>query len=189
MHLYVGKVIRCRYWHFNSRNNLNWHNLKLKWLRHFFMGNRGRFKRGFNGVKCRVGCYSRVWAVAASMWAIKACMWTAAACIWAVKSSMSGVTSSMHDTFVLCGLLNPLCMMCRRYTWCAGAMHDVQRYVGCYNLYVWRTCAMWAVTASTWVVTGAVTGAVWALTSSLHSTQALCGLLNPLCMICRRYMG
>ena len=46
-----------------------------------------------------------------------------------------------------------------------------RRYVGCCILYAWCTCVMLA------------------FTSSMCDPQALCGLLQPLCMMHRRYVG
>ena len=58
---------------------------------------------------------------------------------------------------------------------------------------VWAVAAfMSAVTASMLTVTSsiwAVTDAVWAIIASMHDAQALCGLLHPLCMLDRRYVG
>ena len=51
---------------------------------------------------------------------------------------------------------------------------------------VWAvTVAVWAVAASMW----AVIAFMWAVTASMYDVQALCGLLYPLWMMYRRYVG
>ena len=82
-------------------------------------------------------------------------------------------------SYLLCGLLQPLCMMCRRYVGCYGL------YVGCYSLYVWCVDDVLAVASSM--------HDAQALCELLHPLcgflQAPCGLLHPLCMLHRRYEG
>ena len=69
---------------------------------------------------------------------------------------MWAVTASMYDVQALSGLLQPLCILYRRY-------------VSCYILFACCTCVMWAVTSS-----------LWDVTSSMYDVQALCGLLHVL---------
>ena len=85
--------------------------------------------------------------------------------MWAVASSMWAVTSSMHDVQALCGLLQPLCIMHRRY-------------VGCYILYACCTCVMWAVASYMYDVQ-ALCGLLHVLTLTITLIKVQCTARNP----------
>jgi len=92
-------------------------------------------------------------------------MWAVASSIWAVTSSIWDITSSIYDVYALCGLLQPLCIMYRRY-------------VGCYILYACCTCVMWAVASYMYVVQ-ALCGLLHVLTLTLTIIRVQCRARNP----------
>ena len=72
---------------------------------------------------------------------------------------MWAVAASIYELLALCGLLQTLCMMYRRY-------------VGCYIVYSCCSGVVWAVISS-----------MWDVVASMYDAQALCGLLYPLTLI------
>ena len=71
----------------------------------------------------------------------------------------------MYDVHALCGLLQPLCIMYRRY-------------VGCYILYACCTCVMWAVASYVYVVQ-VLCGLLHPLTLILTMIKVQCTARNP----------
>ena len=99
-------------------------------------------------------------------------MWDFASSVLAVIDAIWAIAASMCDAQVLCGLLHPLygllqpsCLMHRRYVGyyslfvgCYGL------YVSCYSLYAFCAYVMLSVTSSM----RPVASYIWAVTASIH---------------------
>ena len=78
---------------------------------------------------------------------------------------MWAVTSSIYDVCALCGLLQPLCIM-------------YKRYVGCCILYACCICVMWAVASYMYDVQ-ALCGLLYVRTLTLIIIKVQCTARNP----------